>query len=266
MLTHWLKRHVQRGTRGRQAVGRAPNRRWDLLRLEDRTVPAIGFATGAGPGLDGSPVNVYDTTGALLISFQAFPGFGGGAHVATGDVNGDGSDDLIVGAGAGGTPHVKVYDGLTLSDANPAVRQLAVDNPLKSFLAYSPAVTTGVNVAAGDINGDGQGDIVTGPGSGVASHVKVFNFATLAEIYSFYAYDPTLNCGASVAAGNVGGDSGTPPAPSHAFPSDELITGAGQGGGPHVKVYAVNLTNAAVLDTLGQFYAYDSNYSGGINV
>jgi len=94
----------------------------------------------------------------------------------------------------------------------------------------------------------------------------VFNFATLAEIYSFYAYDPTLNCGASVAAGNVGGDSGTPPAPSHAFPSDELITGAGQGGGPHVKVYAVNLTNAAVLDTLGQFYAYDSNYSGGINV
>jgi hypothetical protein len=45
-----------------------------------------------------------------------------------------------------------------------------------------------------------------------------------------------------------------------------LITGAGAGGGPHVKVYAVNLTNATILDTVGQFYAYDSNYSGGISV
>jgi len=210
-------------------------------------------------------VNVYDTTGALLISFPAFPGFGGGAHVATGDVNGDGAKDLIVGAGPGGAAHVKVYDGATLA-LGGATAQIAVDNPLKSFFAYGSSVTTGVNVAAGDINGDGQGDIVTAPGSGVAAHVKVFNFLTLAEIYSFYAYDPSIACGATVAAGNVGGDSGTPPAPSHAFPSDELITGAGAGGGPHVKIYGVNLTDATQIDTLGQFYAYNPSYAGGVNV
>jgi hypothetical protein len=158
-----------------------------------------------------------------------------------------------------------VYDGATLA-LGGAAAQVAVDNPLKSFYAYAATFNGGVNVAAGDINGDGQGDIVTGAGTGGAPHVKVFNSLTVAEIYSFYAYDPNIPCGVTVAAGNVGGDSGTPPAPSHAFPSDELITGAGRNGGPHVKVYAVNLTDATRLDLLGQFYAYDKNYTGGISV
>jgi len=262
MLRFWKGRRCP--ARRERAAARPGTSRWELTRLEDRTVPAIGFATGSGPGLAGSPVNVYDTTGALLISFQAFPGFGGGAHVATGDVNGDGVADLVVGAGAGGTPHVKVFDGASLSDANPAVRQLAVDNPLKSFFAYAPTVAAGVNVAAGDINGDGQGDIVTGPGTGVASHVKVFNFADLATLYSFYAYDPSIACGVFVAAGNVGGDTGNPPI--HAFPSDELITGAGPGGAPHVKIYSVSLTSDTSLDVLGQFYAYTPTIFNGVTV
>jgi hypothetical protein len=275
MLTDLIRTCLLRGARRRRPNSGPSQRRWDLLRLEDRDVPAIGFATAAGPGIAGSPVNVYDTTGALLISFSAFPGFFGGAKVATGDLNGDGSDDLVVGAGAGGTPQVKVYDGATLS-LGGAAAQLAVDNPLKNFLAYSPNINSGVNVAAGDFNGDGQGDIATGPGSQpappgahpfafrAASHVKVFNFVTLAEIYSFYAYDPSLACGATVAAGNVGGDLGNPPI--HDFPSDELITGSGYGGGPHVKVYAVSLTDINVLDTVGQFYAYDPGNFGGITV
>jgi hypothetical protein len=260
---HLLNR--ARGRPGRRQAGtRAERGRWELTRLEDRTVPAIGFATGAGPGLNGSPVSLYDTTCTLIATFQAYPGFGGGAHVALGDVNGDGVKDLITGAGAGGTPHVKVFDGLTLSDADPAVRQVAIDNPLKSFYAYAPTVAAGVNVAAGDINGDGTVDIVTGPGPGVASHVKVFNFTDLATLFSFYAYDPTIACGASVAAGNVGGDTGNPPI--HAFPSDELITGAGPGGAPHVKVYSVSLTSDTSLDLLGQFYAYSPTIFNGVTV
>src|SRR5262245_2896477 len=102
MLTDLIRTFILREDRRRRPAKAPLRNRWDVLRLEERDVPAIGFATGSGPGLPGSPVNVYDTTGALLISFNALPGFNGGAHVATGDVNGDGAPDLVVGAGPGG--------------------------------------------------------------------------------------------------------------------------------------------------------------------
>src|SRR5206468_11763382 len=48
---------------------------------------------------------------ALLASFFAFsPGFLGGVSLASGDVNFDGKNDIIVGAGAGASAHVKVID------------------------------------------------------------------------------------------------------------------------------------------------------------
>src|SRR5262245_45251572 len=131
---------------------------------------------GAGPG--GAPhVEVFDgATASLIQSFFAFnPQFTGGVFVAAGDVNGDGLADIIVGADAGGLPNVKVFDGKT-----GAV--------LQSFLAYDVAFTGGVRVAAGDVNGDGIADVITGAGPGSAPHVKVFDGATGAVIRSFLAF------------------------------------------------------------------------------
>jgi hypothetical protein len=45
----------------------------------------------------------------------------------------------------------------------------------------------GVRVGAGDVNGDGLADIITGTGAG-GGHVKVFNGQTLAELGSFFPY------------------------------------------------------------------------------
>src|SRR5262249_45352768 len=75
------------------------------------TIVAVLTAVGADSG--GSPqVKVFDAGGTQIASFLAFaPGFQGGVRVAVGDVNGDGVPDLIVAAGPGGGPHVKIIDG-----------------------------------------------------------------------------------------------------------------------------------------------------------
>jgi hypothetical protein len=194
----------------------------------------VGADAGGGP-----QVNVYDgANGKLLDSFFAFsPSFTGGVRVATGDVNGDGISDIIVGAGAGGGPHVKVFDGKNL-------------NVLASFFAFSPSFTGGVFVAAGDLNGDGKADIIVGAGAGGGPHVKVFDGANGNTLDSFFAFSASFTGGVYVAAADVNGDG-----------KADIIVGAGAGGGPHVKVFDGN-----TLNVLRSFFAFAPSFAGGVYV
>src|SRR5262245_58392528 len=135
---------------------------------------AVGDVTGDGvrdvvtaPGMSGGPhVKVFDgQTGQEVAGFMAYnPAFTGGVSVAVGNVNGDGTADIITGAGPGGGPHVRVFSG-------------ASGQELIGFMAYNPNFTGGVSVAAGDTNGDGRAEIVTGAMAGGGPHVKVFSGA-----------------------------------------------------------------------------------------
>ena len=94
------------------------------------------------------------------------------------------------------------------------------------FMAYDPSYTGGVWVAAGDVNGDGFADIVTGAGIGGGPHVNVFDGRTGQSIMAFFAYADSLRDGVTVAATDINGDGRA-----------EIVTGAGLGGAPHVRAF-----------------------------
>jgi hypothetical protein len=184
----------------------------------------------------------------LAHGFFAYdPFFPGGVNVAAGDVDGDGISEVITGAGPDGGPHVRFW-----SYKNGQLVELADHG----FFAYDPFFPGGVNVAAGDVNGDGIVDVVTGAGPGGGPHVRVWNFAggqfTTLGVHGFFAYDPAFPGGVNVAAGDVDGDG-----------IAEIVTGAGPSGGPHVRVW--NLVGDAFVERVG-FFAYDPAFPGGVHV
>jgi len=193
-------------------------------------------AVGAVPGTS-SMVTVYNADGSVRGSIMAFaPNFQGGVSVATGDVNGDRIDDIGVAAGAGGGPHVRIFDGASMGE-------------IASFYAYGMNITGGVSIAMGDVNGDGLMDVITGAGPGGGPHVRVWSMAGggLTEIASFYAYDPSYTGGVNVASTDLDGDGNW-----------DIITGTMAGFSPHVKAFS-----GRDFSEIGSFFAYDEGYTGG---
>jgi len=198
----------------------------------------LDTVVAAGPG-GGPAILIMDAqTGAVEQTFFAFdPAFTGGSYITLSDVNQDGRLDIVAGAGSGGGPHVKVFDGST-------------GNVLKSFFAYDVNFSGGVSVASVDINQDGILDLVTGAGPGGGPHVKVFDGNNGNLISQWFAYPVDFTGGVYVAGGDLG-NNGT----------IEVVTGAGYGGAPVVAVW--NPFNANLL---AQFLAYDSAFTGGVRV
>jgi hypothetical protein len=197
---------------------------------------AADIITGTDEGFPPHVKVFSGATGAEIHSFLAYAGFTGGVRVAGGDVNGDGFDDIITGAGVGGNSHVKVFDGVSGAE-------------IRSFLAY-PSFNGGVFVGSGDVNGDSRDDIITGADSGAGPHVKVFSGLDNSEIRSFFAYGAGFSGGVRVAGGDVNGDGYA-----------EIITGAGAAGAGHVKVF-----DGLTMAETQSFFAYGPSYTGGVFV
>jgi hypothetical protein len=176
---------------------------------------------GPGPGPYHPPqVAVLDEEGELEYTFLAYGTKRFGVNVTAGDLDGDGRDEIITGAGPGEVfgPHVR---GWRFQDG--AMAPL----PGASFFAYG-TLRWGVNLTAGDLDGDGREEIVTGAGPGdvFGPHVRAWRYQGGAvqpvQQVSFLAYG-TNRYGVNVACGDIDGDGlaeiVTGPGPSELFAS-----------------------------------------------
>ncbi|MFL5328257.1 MAG: FG-GAP-like repeat-containing protein [Gemmataceae bacterium] len=222
----------------------------------------------------------------LIHEFFAFDAsFKGGVNVATADFNGDGRADIVVGAGASGGPHVRIFDGAT-------------NKIIGEFFAYAADFHGGVDVAAGDLDGDGKAEIITGAGPGGGPHVRVFDSLKGHERYGFFAFGADDHSGVNVAVGDIdhkgygeivvgretglstlnvfdgrsgglwrswdafqGVNIGVRVAVSDNYGQAILVVGAGPGGGSHLKFLDGNS-----FGERNEEFVFDLTFVGGIYV
>lgn len=181
-------------------------------------------------------VKIYRGDGSLVNEFLAYgENFRGGVNVAAGDLDNDSKDEIITGAGFGGGPHVRVFDGY----GNPKISS--------GFFAFDKNSRNGVKVAAGDINGDGQVEVIAGSGPDQKAQIKIFdkNGKFLFEIFP-----KNINewSGVNAASGDVDHDQ-----------IDEIIVAPGWGSSSIIQIWKRD-------KLFNEFLAYSENFRGGVNV
>lgn len=218
-------------------------------RAEVNLTPAFTTTTGAtaspvfqvvAAGAGYAPiVRVFDyTSGVERFRFLAYEDtFTGGVRVTVADFNGDGTPDIITATGVGGGPRIRVFSGVD-------------GGILQEFFAYEPNFRGGVFVAAGDVNGDGRADIITGTEVGGGPRVTVFNAANGAVLHNFFAFDVDQRGGVRVAAADFDGDG-----------QADLLTTTGNGVPTRVRVF-----RGTDLALLTDYAPYEESFTGGVSI
>lgn len=147
------------------------------------------------------------------------------------------------GAAPGGPPEVRIYDANGIEQTR--------------FLAFDASFRGGVQVALGDLNGDGRAEVIAAAGPGRARDVggvRVFDGGTgrplAGPLGAFQPFARNGRHGVSVATADVNSDG-----------FSDIIAGAGPGRAPQVKVYS-----GADGSLLSSFLAFHSSFRGGVRV
>ena len=138
-----------------------------------------------------------DAAGTLLMEYTGTGNDHLGGAVAFGDVNGDGTPDIAVGADGGS--YVDVYDGASL-------------NTKLHHFTGTVGDAFGSTVETGDVNGDGRADVLVGayawdgPAGTDQGYVRVFDGFTGDQLFELRGERKTDTFGASIAVADLDGD------------------------------------------------------------
>lgn len=169
---------------------------------------------------------------------------------------------------------VKVFDGQTLIDRqeqgikefNGQTEELLIAE-ITPFVDLETSKQHTASVAAGDINGDGYGDIVVGIGGGICPQIEIYSGADNQLLAKINPFDDTnFQGGINLAVGDVNGDN-----------FSDIIVAQGAGGDGLVESYSGQLIDekgsldgfATAKETslfTSPFRPYGSSYHGEVEV
>jgi hypothetical protein len=156
-----------------------------------------------GMGTGGSQVKIFDFLGREEKSFTALAGGSkAGVSVAVANINGFGPPEIIVGS-AKSSSQIRIF-----SNVGKLVSA--------GWLVLPKSYKGGINVAAGDINGDDKAEIIAGAATG-RPDVKIYDQRGKAVGKGFLGASPTAKNGVKVAAVDIDGDG-----------VDEIVTYSGE--------------------------------------
>jgi hypothetical protein len=207
----------------------------------------------AAPTYSGPEVKIFDPASGTAETVL-YP-YGGTAAssvaVALGDVNGDGTHDIVLSADTPSGTEVKAVDtsGTQLAD----------------FYVLDSAIVPGASTAAGDLDGDGKAEIVLGGGptnapwppvaNGPAQRVAIYRSDGV-EVHEFDAYPGLFQGGVRVALADIEGDS-----------RPEMLAAPGPGMEPEIGIWSQHWVPGVDRGTrLGHFLAFGSSFRGGVSV
>lgn len=167
---------------------------------------------------------------AVLLTFQP--------HDALAKASTQDNARIITTPASGGGPQVRILDGS--------------GTEITHFFAYPSSYRGEFQVAIGDVNGDGDNNIVVAPGAGFGPNVRVFTSGGN-YIGQFNVYDSNFRGGVNIAVGDIDGDA-----------VDEIITVPSSRGGSNVRIFGYR--NGSFVPTTENFMAYNENFRGGVNI
>jgi hypothetical protein len=230
-------------------------------------------------------IRVYNEDFELQREIKVFSSEAKGVNFKLIDVNDNGKKDIVAGAAVGDLGFVRVV----------------LDNGVleSSFLPFGNDFRGGINVAAGDLDNDGEIDLAVAPLSDFSPIVKIYSLSGKLK-KELVVFNSGYRNGVNLEIGDVNGDgkddlvvapkaglipkvkildyNGNLKKTILAYDAmftggvnialgdlnndgkKDIITGAGPGGGPHVQAFTYD------GDQLATFYAYDKAFTGGVYV